>query len=213
MAITDKSILQAAETCGFVDPITGLPPRGEVDLSALLSIFHQRGQINWSLVKLRDENCKLTGEFASEIFSQAGALCAEYPLFLDPAIHEDSRGGMRPDFMYISNDLNIVALIENNIGAGDTHKADKYGGQLGRNIQYLLESSSAARYVILLTSEFFLKKNPPWYATEFQESVRLQNSAQIVKSRILVWEEILQAFTSPVLPPNYSSKPTANAAA
>jgi len=206
MAKVDAVILDAAADRGFVDPITALPPRGETGLSSLLSIYHQQGRIDWSLVKLYKANYMPTEELASDLFSNGGTLCAEYPLFFDPnnKADTDSRGGMRPDFMYMSADQRVVALIENKIGADDTHKSDEYGGQMGRYIQYLVESSVVCPYVILLTSQFFLSKSPPWYATEFQESVNLHGSEGKVKCRIIVWEEILRAFSPPLSSPNSS---------
>ncbi|MFA6011647.1 MAG: hypothetical protein WC799_16785 [Desulfobacteraceae bacterium] len=191
----DKAILEKAAMCKFVDPITGLPPQDEISLSALLSIYHQQGRIGWNKVQLLMPYCTDSTTIASEVLKPSGSFSSEYPLFWRTNEELNARGGMRPDFIYISPDLRIVALIENKIGANDTHKDDSYGGQFGRYIKYLMESNIAEPYMILITSQFFLSKSPPWYATELQHAVNIQQSEGKIKTRIIVWEDILEAFS------------------
>jgi hypothetical protein len=187
-------VFERAAIQKFVDPITGLPPQNEVSLSALLSIYHQRGQIAWNKVPLLMPDCTDTKTTAADVLNASGSLTTEYPLFYKKE-GVDAYGDMRPDFIYISQDRRTVALIENKIGANDTHKGDSYGGQYGRYIKYLMESKVAEPYMIIITSRSFLGKSPPWEATELQQAVKIQQSEDKVKARIIAWEDIIDAFS------------------
>jgi hypothetical protein len=89
---------------------------------------------------------------------------------------------------------NLQQFIESKLGAVDTHKNDEYGGQFGRYIKYLMESKVRERFMVLLTSSIYLRKNPPWYATELKIAVDIQKSSSLVRTVIIAWEDILNAF-------------------
>jgi hypothetical protein len=193
MNIEDKVYANAIRV-GFVDPITKLPPKDERAISALMCIYHQQKKISWDKVNLLDIDCALTGRMASDIFEQSGSICTEYPLFWSNKEECDAYGDMRPDFVYLSNNLQMTAIIENKLGASDTHSGDQYGGQFGRYIQYLKQSPALEKYIVLLTSRYFLSKTPPWYVKELADAERIQASNKTIKARIIQLDEILEAF-------------------
>lgn len=188
-------IKEQAEKVRFVDPLTGLAPTDEVTLSALLPIFHYRGRIDWSRVPLRklDRPLSHPEESANFVISGIGCLSAEYPLFWQTEDQEQSYGGMRPDFIYLSSDNNTVALIENKIGSGLTHKGDSYGGQFGRYIKYMLGCNISRKFVLLVTLMECLKKN--WYTNELVAAMKLQDPDRQIECRILLWEDIWRALS------------------
>ena len=197
MTTVCATICQQAITSGFVDPITKLPPRDECSLSALLCLYHHARQIAWERVPMLSPSCAPTGRTAAEVLGRPGCLCSEYPLFWNTPAELEARGGMRPDFLFLSNDRTVAAFIENKVGADDTHKGDAYGGQFGRYIKYLMQSDVEEPYMILLTSSVYLCKTPPWYATELQAAVMLQSASQSICTLIIRWEDVLRAVTSP----------------
>lgn len=195
MEIEYEDIYVRAARIGFVDPVTGLPPGDERTISALICIFHLHNRIDWEKVDLLDTKCQTTGSKASEIFSVPGALCSEYPLFWASTEDCNAFGEMRPDYLYIARDLSLTAILENKFGAGDTHAGDGYGGQFGRYIKYLKQSSSKHKYMVVISSRFYLEKEPPWYASELSLAEGIQSSSVNIKSRIIRIEDILDAFS------------------
>ncbi len=194
MATVCETICKQAATCQFLDPLTNLPPRDECSLSALLSIYHHAGQIAWERVPIVSTECKRLPGSAADIFRRPGCLCSEYPLFWDNDEQCRARGNMKPDWLLLGPSREWAAIIENKVGAADTHKGDEYGGQFGRYIKYLMEAKVGERFMVLLTSSVYLRKNPPWYATELKDAVDRQKSSSLVSTVIIAWEDILSAF-------------------
>ena len=192
--IKSKKIYETASRVGFLDPITKLPPRDERSISALLCIYHQQGKIDWAKVPLLDAKCQQIELTAEAVLGQPGILCSEYTLFWATKSECNAYGDMRPDFLYIASGDETAAIIENKLGAGDTHKRDHYGGQFGRYIQYLKQASAKNKYMILLTSKCYLPESVPGYASQLQLAEKLQRSAASIRSVIICWEDVLGAF-------------------
>jgi hypothetical protein len=196
MTTIRKRILKRASTVGFVDPITNLPPVDECSLSALLCFYHHTGNIDWNQVPLRlSSDPTMTGDtVASLVFTQPGFISCEYPLIWETEEQKDERGSMRPDLVFLSDDQSTVVIIENKIGAAVTHKGDKYGGQFGRYIKYLMASHIERRYMVLLTSTEYIQKTKPWYTTELQHAENSLDSRGKVSGVVIVWEDVFKAF-------------------
>jgi len=194
MAKIPSAIRERAIQVGFVDPISGLPPREEVMLSALLTIYHQGGRIRWGDVPLRLSSGEDANATASTIFDRPGYLCSEYPLFWKTPEECEARGGIRPDLLYLSSDGDRVVFVENKVGA--PHKVDKYGGQFGRYIKYLLDCKVPAGVVILLTGQAFIDKRPPWYLPELVAARGLQCPSGGIETYVMTWEAVFAAFDS-----------------
>lgn len=186
-----ENIYVMATEFGLLDPITQLPARDENSISALLCIYHQQGKIDWAQVPLLDLN-KQEIDKAEAILGQAGALSSEYPLFWSDKPGCDAYGSMRPDFLYIANNGQTAAIIENKLGAGLTLKLnDGYGGQFGRYIQYLKQATFEHKYMILLTSEYYLSRK--WYDSDLLKAEEIQKSASSIQCAIIRWEDVLKA--------------------
>lgn len=189
-----RSVCDKAARVGFVDPVSGLPPWDEVSLSALLSLYHQDERIDWGSVPFLLPSGGPSGVTAATILGRRGFLCTEYPLFWDTPDQLEARGQMTPDFLFLGADRELVALIEHKIGSGLTHRGDAFGGQLGRYAKYLAESSIADAFVILLTSEAFIRRKPAWYVTELDDAARGCLPEGRVQALVMTWEDVLRSF-------------------
>jgi hypothetical protein len=186
-----SAICATAKQIGFVDPLTKLPPRDEITLSALLVLYHQADRIQWNRVPLLLTSGADSGTAASILFDNPGGLCSEYPLFWASPEELEARGGMRPDLVYVSHAGDLFALIENKVGGGLTHKGDSFGGQFGRYLKYLVDTRVTSAYFILLTSEAMLAKPTPWYVRELEAARSLQCPAGEVQTFVMTWQAVL----------------------
>jgi hypothetical protein len=184
MGTVCQTVCAQAAALQFLDPLTNLPPRDECSLSALLTVYHHQGQIAWERVPMLSSECNPLHGSAADIFKRPGCLCSEYPLFWDNDDECRARGGMRPDWLLLGTNREWAAIIESKLGAVDTHKNDEYGGQFGRYIKYLMESKVWERFMVLLTSSIYLRKNPPWYATELKIAVDIQKSSSLIRTAL-----------------------------
>jgi hypothetical protein len=189
-----RKICDEAERVGFVDPLTGLRPQDEDSLSALLCIYHQAGRISWDQVPLLLPSKVRSEHTAAAIFGISAYLCTEYPLFWKTSDELQTRGGMRPDILFLSHDRGRAAFIESKIGAGDTHKGDGYGGQFGRYLMYLGDSGIRDTSLILLTAEDFVTREPPWYIGDLHEAQKLYRGSTQVGTFVMTWESVLGAL-------------------
>jgi hypothetical protein len=103
----------------FVDPITGYPPTGEVQMSGLLGLLHQLGRIDWSMVPLLTPDNNVTNDRADDLFAQS-VICSEYQLFCSSRTEMSTWGAMPADLICLSRDEQKVILLENKIGSGFT---------------------------------------------------------------------------------------------
>lgn len=188
-----RRICEQAQRAEFVDPLTKLPPRDEVSLSALLCLYHQADCISWNLVPLLLPSRERSGRTAEWILRPRGYLCSEYPLFWRTDEELEARGGMRPDFLFLSPDGRRAAFIEHKIGGGDTHKGDAYGGQFGRYLKYLVDVGVPEAFLIVLTAEEFITRESPWYVRELEAAHTLHSTHQHAGAFLMTWESILSA--------------------
>jgi hypothetical protein len=191
-----QRICEQAQQVGFVDPLTKLPPRDEVSLSALLCLYHQAGRIRWDRVPLLLPSREPSGHNADLILGSSGYLCSEYPLFWKTDDELRARGGMKPDFLFISPDWRRAAFIEHKIGGGDTHKGDMYGGQFGRYLKYLIDARVTEAFLVVLTADAFIMRESPWYIRELEAARKLHSPDQKASAFVLTWEKILSAVWS-----------------
>src|ERR1700721_3048163 len=101
----------------FVDPITGYPPSGEVQMSGLLGIFHQLGRVEWPRVPLLSPDNCLSGRTADSLLERS-VICSEYQLFCKSESEINVWGSMPADLICLSPDQHTVVLLENKIGSG-----------------------------------------------------------------------------------------------
>lgn len=176
----------------FIDPMTRLKPTGEVELSALLGLFHNKGLIEWNRVPLYETDNTRTNLMADAIIAK-GEFCSEYPLFVKGDLELEIWNGMKADLMYISKDMLSIALIENKIGSEFTSGGnDVKTGQIARQAQYLMRSKVPNKYIVLLSSKDFFEAG--WYSTELRNTLLHQDKQRKLKSFLLYWEDIFQAI-------------------
>ncbi len=176
----------------FVDPITGYPPSDEVQMSALLGMFHQLGRVNWSRVPLcSPDNC-LTGSTADNLL-QRSVICSEYQLFCNSESETSVWGSMPADLICLSQDEQTVVVLENKIGSGftGTH-GDPLTGQLAKQADFLLHCRIPRAFLILVsTTELFDKG---WYRNELLNTLRYGGRSPKVTGYLIRWEDILLAL-------------------
>lgn len=177
----------------FMDPVTGLKPASEIELSSLLCVFHQKGLVQWDRVKLYGVNYEPSKNKADSLFSQSSMMTCEWPLFASNEEQTNIWGQMTADLAYISEDNDTVVLIENKIGSGFTSEgSDVENGQLARQIKYLIRSKITNKYIMLLSSKEFFEAG--WYLNELCNTLSHRNRDAMVKSYLICWEEIFSSI-------------------
>lgn len=182
----------------FTDPVTGLRPSRERELTALLCFFHQKGLVPWQRVSLLPPDTTATGIAADAIFAFSGTMICEYPLF---AAGEDINvwGAMPADLIYLSSDQRTVALVENKIGGRFTSGGDHVEhGQLARQAEYLCRSKTRrglrqACLVLVTTVDCLRTKN---YASVLANVLAHRGRNQHIDGYVMRWEDIFEAVSS-----------------
>jgi hypothetical protein len=177
----------------FVDPVTKHPPANERELTALLSLFHQRRHAAWDQVTLY--NCLGEPvEPASTLLGRPGVLLTEYPLFARANNEIAVWGCMLADLVFISSDSSTAALIENKIGSKFTSEGEHLEyGQLARQAEYLRLSKVSTPILILLsTIDCFRSQR---YGQVLHETLLYNARHERVTGRTMFWHEIIAAVS------------------
>jgi hypothetical protein len=87
----------------FVDPITGHRPRGEVQMSGLLGLFHQLNGVDWSGVPLLSPDNCLSGRMADDLLADV-VICSEYQLFWNSEAEMSNWGSVPADLICLLQD-------------------------------------------------------------------------------------------------------------
>ena len=177
----------------FIDPITGHPPSGEVQMSGLLGLLHQLNRIDWSRVPLLNPDNNVSGRKASDLLA-GSVMCSEYQLFCGSEAELQTWGSMPADLICLTRDERKVALLENKIGSGFTGvRNDPANGQLAKQADFLLHCRIPEAFLILVsTAEFFDKG---WYRNELLETLQFGGRSSKVVGHLLRWEDILSAIS------------------
>ncbi|ALA59977.1 hypothetical protein [Nitrospira moscoviensis] len=178
----------------FCDPVTGVYPTNEDELSALLAVFHLKGLVAWDKVNLILPTKDNSGLNASSVLSGHGILVCQYPLFASKAqkLDMDRWGLMRADLVYISTVDGSIAIIENKIGSRFTSGGnDVEHGQVGRLLDYLCKASLPKRHFILLTSRELIENGG--YSSVLNDSLQYKDRSCSVGGYLMCWEEVFKA--------------------
>lgn len=188
-----KDDFLAALPAIFRDDVTGCPPRGETELSAMLAMLHQRRAVRWNRVPLYCPTYEPSNRFADALLSDGGTIVCEYPLFCgDDQMRADIWGDMKADLLYLSQDRRTVVLLENKIGGAFTSGGnDVETGQLPRQIEYLNQSKIEQPHLILLSMEPFFEAK--WYSSELVATIQHKAHCTRVHAHLMKWEDILRA--------------------
>jgi|SRR5467141_3011 len=183
-----KQLLETAATI-FKDVITGEPARTEEELSAILTLFHNWGRIQWNQVRLEAVNATgVSGEVIASSIGIAGltAVC-EYPLFCEPGSPKMGRQGkFRADILFLGKSAGPLIYVEAKI---DTSiRSDLILAVL----QYLEEQKrfSPASFVILKPREI----DQRWYVGELLDVMKTAGlKLEKTKAYVMYWEDVFKA--------------------
>jgi len=172
--------------------LTGIKPYSEDEFSSLLSIYHQLGKIEWkSIPLLRVKDCSLANMNMASIFADEGVVSREWPLFIRNWDEGGNKWGeMKPDLIYISNDIQSVCFLENKFG--DLREQPPKDGQLALYLDYLLELESPNKYFILLSGKEFFDKG--WYNSELHAAIEHKSDRINISSYLIMWEDVFASI-------------------
>lgn len=171
------------------DPLTGLPPSCEVELSAVFVYQQARGDIDWSRVAPRFVDARIPNAILTDALRQPGLMLAEYPLFSAPGLQTDRWGEMRADAMYVSNDRRIVVMFEAKVDSYFTYGERPPDAQLSRQLEYLASVDGDMKGLVLLSPDF----NVDWYFERLSRCWKELRDRDRVFACVAKWEEILGA--------------------
>ncbi|MBM4247506.1 MAG: hypothetical protein FJ148_27580 [Deltaproteobacteria bacterium] len=186
-----EKLCSVAQRAGFRDPVTGLVPKCEVQLSATLALYHQLGLVDWGQVLLEEPDGSL-GHRASQAIPTDSVVATEFPLATADQGQVEIWGGMPADVLFLSRDGARVALLESKIGSGFTYGADPEKGQVGRQIDFLRSTRPSAKSYILLTSGRLLDRG--WYRNELAASAQY-GRRESVGVYLMRWESVMTVVT------------------
>ena len=185
-----RSALITASSHIFRDVVTDEPARTEEEFSALLAVFHNRGQMDWEKVNLTPvEPSGLLPEVSASSLGirELKAYC-EYPLFCAPGSAEMRRHGrFRADILFLGETTGPLIYVEAKIDIGI--RPDLILGAL----QYLdaQDRFRPASFVILRPHE---EINPNWYVGDLIEVLKLPElKLKQTKSYIMYWEDLFKS--------------------
>lgn len=192
---------------GFVDPVTGLKPGSEREVTALLWLRHQARAVDWSRVTLykldpTDGNSLIdSGLRANSLFKPGSLLCYEYPLMSANRRDGNTWGAMLADLMLLDQEGCPSAILEckldaNFTGGGTCRKT----GQLARLASYLakaVERAPGAKSNLVLVCP---KPRGKWrsnsrYLTALKNAIPTGQCTKFRVSRyVIYWGEIANAL-------------------
>ncbi len=170
----------------LVDPITGLGPRSEIELSAILAYEHARGTVDWSLAKPRFVGTAPV-EPLSSLLAGPGTVLTEYPLFAAAGPETDRWGQMRGDVVMLSADRSRIVLVEAKVDSHFTYGERPPDAQLARQLDYLASLDQAHKLLILLSPHH----NLDWYFERLSWCWSPDYAAARVSACVVCWETLL----------------------
>ena len=168
------------------DPLTNLPPRREVELSAVFVYRQSRREIDWSRVTPRFVEPSAPRSTLNRALSQPGLVVAEYPLFAASGEDTNRWGEMRADAMYMSNDLRHKVMFEAKVDSYFTYGEWPPDAQLSRQLEYLQKLSGESKGLVLLSPQF----NADWYWQRLSRSWIALGNRDGMFACVVMWEEV-----------------------
>jgi hypothetical protein len=173
------------------DPLTGLSPRCEVELSAIFAYRLGNQKIAWERVNPRFTDAK-GGTNLADALRAPGSVLAEYPLFANSGHESDRWGQMKADAMFLSHDKSRVVLFEAKVDSLFTYGDSPPDAQLTRQLDYLSSLTCVTRVLVLLCPQF----NSDWYWPRLAKCWNgLQRQAGMFAC-LVTWEDVLGANAS-----------------
>ncbi len=195
VADVKRSLTRQADAAGFVDPITRLPPLGEVALTACLAYYYQRNAIPWHNIQLLPvANLETRSGMASEIMPENAAVLCEYPLLHRDEPELNVWGSMRADLIALSATADRVVLVENKIGCRFTYGDSPDEGQVAREMEYLLALSAPHRALVMVGSQLLFAKG--WYVETIRAAHDFDARRKELGVYLMHWEQIIASFAN-----------------
>lgn len=171
----------------FSDPIRGLRAQTERELTGVLAMRHQLGQIDWASVPLIDVRTNDGGGRADKAIRATDIVLSEYPLFSRAGRETGRWGGMMPDLLFTDRERSRLTLVEAKIDSHFTFSDNPPDGQVSRYLEYLVEAAIPVKALIILSPDF----NVQWYAQRVDAAVR---SLKVdIPAYVVDWNAIFSA--------------------
>jgi len=182
------------------DPITGIRPSREVELSAILATFQQHGRIDWLKAGIRMWS-PTEGDFISDsdtsrpvsaVLSEKGRTLTEYPLFSETDKQWKRWGEMSADVLFVTERPERVILFENKLDSKFTYDDNPPDGQLSRQIEYLIDLPEKVEKRFLILT--FPETNLEWYVKRLRKAAEetLPSNSNVAVG-YAIWEHIFAA--------------------
>lgn len=167
----------------FSDPITGLHPKCERELSAILAVNHLMGKVQWNQVVAHNVVKKL-GIAASDIVRTEDIVVTEYPLFAQNQAEINRWGQMAPDLVFFGGNNARLVFVEVKVDSHFTHSNEPPDGQVSRYLEFIASTKAAEKALIIICP----KCNYDWYKVRLERAANCADSS--VTTYIIVWEDL-----------------------
>ncbi len=195
--------VQADFPDSLVDPVTGLKPRTEREVTALLWLRHQDQAVDWKRVRLYRYDLKDSGLRADAIFTPGSTLCYEYPLMSTNRHGGRVWGAMPADLLLLSRSRRPLAAIECKLAphftSGGTRRRTGQLARLARYLERALERVPGEMSTLLLVCPRCncdrWQESPYAIALKNAIPLRKQGSSR-VNGYLIFWEDIADALNA-----------------
>jgi hypothetical protein len=171
----------------FSDPITGIRAETERELTAVVSIRHQLGLLEWGSVRLLDVISGAERRVSDFEIGVGDMVLSEYPLFAIHGREMNRWGRMMPDLLFTDRECSKLTLVEAKIDNHFTFSDDPPDGQVTRYLEYLESSNAKGRSLIVICPKF----NTSWYAERMRNAVVALKST--IPTHVMEWESIMSS--------------------
>ena len=167
----------------FSDPITGLHPKCERELSAVLAVKHLMGKVQWNQIIARDV---LTQESipSSNIVRTQDIAVTEYPLFAQNQDEINRWGQMAPDLVFLDTSNARLVFVEVKVDSHFTHSNNPPDGQVSRYMEFLAATKAVEKALIIICP----KCNDDWYSVRLKKAAA--SASRSVTTYVIIWEDI-----------------------
>lgn len=171
----------------FSDPLTGLPPRCERELSVLFQAKYQLKEMDLSKVEITHTVAESILPM-SEVLGENFICLSEYPLFAASMEAINRWGSMAPDLVFLNKGTGEVVFVESKVDSHFTHSDEPPNGQLSRYLSFLASTKMRKKSLIVICPQF----NYVWYQPRISRAAI--NHGGGIDTYITTWENIFQLY-------------------
>lgn len=169
-----------------IDPLTGLRPKSETELSAAFVIAQTQQRVRWPDITPATMSPNATDTALRQLLGKPGHTFAEYPLQCRPGISADRWGQMRADALFWPVQNDGVVMFEAKVDSHFTYSDSPPNGQLSRQIEYLQSLALPQKWLVVICPEF----NLDWYGTRLLRAWNHFPAKPSVSVCTVTWEAI-----------------------